>query len=248
MRAEGLSILVLVLHFASTFYMVGLVWFVQRVHYPLFAGVGSQQFPAYERAHVTRTNPVVGPAMLMEAATALALVVLPMPKVPHLLPWLGVGLLAVIWLSTSLLQVPRHRDLSAGFETSAHRPRRHELDPHVRMVAARPARALDGLKRVGWSLDVKYRRVSSDRCRAGASSCTTSTTRRTASASRRTKRSRSARVHVATPTSHSGREDRGARAGLLRRSADGPLRYSRITRSRARRPAFPSNPSFRETS
>jgi hypothetical protein len=79
MRAEGLSILVLVLHFASTFYMVGLVWFVQRVHYPLFAGVGSQQFPAYERAHVTRTNPVVGPAMLMEAATALALVVLPMP-------------------------------------------------------------------------------------------------------------------------------------------------------------------------
>jgi hypothetical protein len=240
MRAEGLSILVLVLHFASTFYMVGLVWFVQRVHYPLFAGVGSQQFPAYERAHVTRTNPVVGPAMLMEAATALALVVLPMPKVPHLLRHLALDLAAPG--SAPPRPVGGIRDL----RTST--PRRHELDPHVRMVAARPARALDGLKRVGWSLDVKYRRVSSDRCRAGASSCTTSTTRRTASASRRTKRSRSARVHVATPTSHSGREDRGARAGLLRRSADGPLRYSRITRSRARRPAFPSNPSFRETS
>jgi hypothetical protein len=36
------SLLVLVLHFASTFYMVGLVWFVQRVHYPLFAGFGVQ--------------------------------------------------------------------------------------------------------------------------------------------------------------------------------------------------------------
>jgi hypothetical protein len=121
MTAATLSLLVLVLHFAATFYMVGLVWFVRRVHYPLFAGVGSQQFPAYERAHVSRINPVVGPAMLIEAATALALVALPMPKVPHLLPWLGLGLLAVIWLSTWLLQVPRHRDLSAGFETSAHR-------------------------------------------------------------------------------------------------------------------------------
>jgi hypothetical protein len=121
MTAEGLSTLVLVLHLAATFYMVGLVWFVQRVHYPLFAGVGSQQFPAYERAHVSRTNPVVGPAMLIEAATALALVALPIPKVPQLLPWLGVGLVAVIWLSTSLLQVPRHRELSTGFDTSAHR-------------------------------------------------------------------------------------------------------------------------------
>jgi len=121
MTAETLSLLVLVLHFAATFYMVGLVWFVQQVHYPLFAGVGSQQFPAYERAHVSRTNPVVGPPMLIEVVTALVLVALPIPNVPHLLPWLGVGLLVVIWLSTSLLQVPRHRELSAGFETSTHR-------------------------------------------------------------------------------------------------------------------------------
>lgn len=121
MTAETLSLLVLVLHFAATFYMVGLVWFVQRVHYPLFAGVGSQQFPAYERAHTSRTNPVVGPPMLIEAVTALALLALPMPNVPQPLPWLSVGLLVVIWLSTSLLQVPRHRELSAGFEPSAHR-------------------------------------------------------------------------------------------------------------------------------
>ncbi|MHC4931740.1 MAG: hypothetical protein ACYTGV_06075 [Planctomycetota bacterium] len=121
MTADTLSILALVLHFAATFYMVGLVWFVQRVHYPLFAGVGSQQFPAYARAHVSRTSPVVGPPMLIETATALALIALPMQNVPHPLPWLGLSLLVVIWLSTALLQVPRHRELSAGFETSAHR-------------------------------------------------------------------------------------------------------------------------------
>jgi len=121
MTAETIAPLVLVLHFASTFYMVGLVWFVQRVHYPLFAGVGSLHFPAYEHAHVARTSPVVGPPMLLEATTALALVAQPPPNVPHVLPWLGLGLLALIWLSTWLLQVPRHRELSAGFDRSAHR-------------------------------------------------------------------------------------------------------------------------------
>ncbi len=35
------SLLLLVCHVAATFYMVGLVWFVQRVHYPLFASVGA---------------------------------------------------------------------------------------------------------------------------------------------------------------------------------------------------------------
>jgi len=121
MTTEALSLLVLLTHFASTFYMVGLVWFVQRVHYPLFASVGTQHFLAYQHAHVSHTSTVVGPPMLIEAATALALVMLPPPNVPHLLPWLGVGLLAAIWLSTSLLQVPRHRELESGFDASAHR-------------------------------------------------------------------------------------------------------------------------------
>ena len=46
---------------------------------------------------------------------------LPPGNVPHLLPWLGVGLLVVIWLSTFLLQVPRHRTLESGFDISVHR-------------------------------------------------------------------------------------------------------------------------------
>lgn len=121
MTAEALSLPVLVLHLAATFYIMGLVCFVQRVHYPLFVGVGSQELPAYERAHVSRTNPVVGPPVLVEAPTAPGLVALSTSNVQHALPWLGVGLLAVICLSTSLLQVSRHRAPSLGFDTSAHR-------------------------------------------------------------------------------------------------------------------------------
>lgn len=124
MTAENSSLATLLLlsvHVASTFYMVGLVWFVQRVHYPLFAMVGSEQFAAYAEQHVARTGPVVGPPMLIEAATGIALVAFPPADIAWFLPWFGVGLLVVVWLSTWLLQVPRHRELSSGFEAAAHR-------------------------------------------------------------------------------------------------------------------------------
>lgn len=121
MSVETLSAINLLVQLAATFYMIGLVWFVQRVHYPLFAGVGAKEFPAYERAHVARTNMVVGPPMLLEGASALALVASPPLHVPAAAAWLGLGLLAVVWLSTLLLQVPRHRELERGFRPTAHR-------------------------------------------------------------------------------------------------------------------------------
>lgn len=113
--------LILVCHAAATFYMAGLIWMVQRVHYPLLAGVGSQQFTAYERAHVARITPIVAPAMSIELGTGLALLALPPPNVPLFLPWLGLGLLGLIWLSTFLLQVPRHDELRSGFDPVSHR-------------------------------------------------------------------------------------------------------------------------------
>ncbi len=121
MTSENLSLLVLLTHLATTFYMVGLIWFVQRVHYPLFEAVGTTRFAGYEKLHVQRTNPVVGPPMLLEFGTGLALVAWPPPQVPAALPWLGLALLAAIWVSTALLQVPRHRDLARGFSSVAHR-------------------------------------------------------------------------------------------------------------------------------
>ncbi len=121
MTWNDLSTIALLLQLAATFYMVGLVWFVQRVHYPLFSAVGDRGFSAYEQAHVARTGPVVGPPMLIEAATALFCVVAPAPHVAPIAGVVGLGLLAIVWLSTAALQVPRHRELSEGFDASAHR-------------------------------------------------------------------------------------------------------------------------------
>jgi len=51
----------LVAHAAATLVMVGVIWFVQVVHYPLMARVSASEFAAYEREHQNRTTFVVAP-------------------------------------------------------------------------------------------------------------------------------------------------------------------------------------------
>lgn len=117
-----MNLTILILHTAATLFMVGVIWFVQIVHYPLFLGVGRAEFAAYERAHTRRTGWIVGPPMVLEAGTTLALLT-PMRSAglgPGL-PALGFVLLAAIWLSTALLQVPAHRRLEREFDAAVHR-------------------------------------------------------------------------------------------------------------------------------
>lgn len=101
--------------------MVGVIWFVQVVHYPLFGRVGRDGFAGYSRAHARLTGLVVGPPMLLEAATAAALLLRPPQGVPFVLPLLGAVLLAVVWISTALLQSPQHTTLGRGYSPSSHR-------------------------------------------------------------------------------------------------------------------------------
>ena len=111
----------LLAHAAATLFMVGVIWFVQLVHYPLFARVGRPGFAAYSGSHTRLTGLVVGPPMLLEAATAVALVVWTPPGISVPLVWAGLILVAGIWLSTAFLQSPRHTTLGRGFDPSVHR-------------------------------------------------------------------------------------------------------------------------------
>ncbi|MEZ5291738.1 MAG: hypothetical protein R2745_11685 [Vicinamibacterales bacterium] len=101
--------LVLAAHAGVTWAMTGLIWFVQVVHYPLFAAVGPSAFPAYHAAHTRLTTLVVAPLMLAEAALALGLVVARVE--PAWAVWTGVTLLGAVWLATFGLSVPRHARL-----------------------------------------------------------------------------------------------------------------------------------------
>ena len=112
--------LVLLVHAAATLFMVGVIWFVQIVHYPLFGSVGTDGFAAYSQAHSRLTGFVVGPPMLAEAATAVALVFRTPPPVSQILPIIGLVLLGAVWLSTAFLQAPQHGVLGRGFAPASH--------------------------------------------------------------------------------------------------------------------------------
>jgi hypothetical protein len=102
----------LLIHAGATLAMVGLIWFVQVVHYPLFDFAAERRFTRFAAEHQRRTSLVVVPLMIAEAGTALALLVAPPLGLGRGPLWLGLVLLAVIWLSTAFLQVPLHRRLS----------------------------------------------------------------------------------------------------------------------------------------
>lgn len=103
----------LLVHAAATLFMAGVIWFVQGVHYPLFAELGGA-LPHYATRNARLTTWVVAGPMLVELATALVLAARPAPGTPTRLAWAGLALLAVIWVSTALVQVPRHERLQAG--------------------------------------------------------------------------------------------------------------------------------------
>ena len=112
---------ILISHAAATWAMFGVILIVQVVHYPLFSSVGSSSFAQYETLHAQRITWVVGPLMIVELVTAVALVGRSPSGVATSLLWIGLLLLAVIWTSTAFVQVPLHRILADGFDATAHR-------------------------------------------------------------------------------------------------------------------------------
>lgn len=119
---EQLATLVPMAHAGATWFMTGLIWFVQVVHYPLMGVVPGNEFPAYQRDHQRRTTVVVGPVMLVEAGSALLLAWSPSREFAGFpLAWTGLVLLAFIWVSTFAVQVPLHARLASGFDRAVWR-------------------------------------------------------------------------------------------------------------------------------
>jgi len=108
--------IILFVHFIATLFMVGLIWFVQIVHYPLFLVVGKGERRNYCLLHTKKTSIVVLPPMLIELATGIFLWI----NEPGFLVWiLNIIFLVIIWLSTFLFQVPEHRRLIKSGEDQA---------------------------------------------------------------------------------------------------------------------------------
>lgn len=101
--------------------MVGLIWVVQVVHYPLFGLVGGSTFVDYEAGHTRRMGALLAAPALVEVTTA-ALVVFQLPgDVSPTTALVAAGLLALVWVMTAAVQVGHHRALAAGFDEGVHR-------------------------------------------------------------------------------------------------------------------------------
>lgn len=109
----------LAIHAAATWALVGLIWTIHVVHYPLFAAVGTG-FRGYHEAHMQRITLVVGPLMLAELLTAFLLWSDPPEGTTSGLWLAGLVLLGVVWLETGLFAVPQHGRLEAGFDARTH--------------------------------------------------------------------------------------------------------------------------------
>jgi len=114
----------LLIEFALTAMMTGIIWFVQVVHYPLFLKIPREAFTSYEASHTLRTGWVVAPLMLAELGTALLLTFVAFGKHPSgpgadRLHLAALGCLLLIWASTFLVQVPLHGLLTGQADPGA---------------------------------------------------------------------------------------------------------------------------------
>ncbi|MFM7410147.1 MAG: hypothetical protein ACKO3L_05010 [Actinomycetota bacterium] len=108
----------LVLNLVATCVMVGVIWFVQLVHYPLLALIGIDRAPEIAVEHQRRTAWVVGLPMAVEGVTTLVLLFARPDGVDARLAWLGAVILAVVLASTVLLSVPLHERMANSPDTT----------------------------------------------------------------------------------------------------------------------------------
>jgi len=105
---------ILIGHIGLAWYMVGLIWFVQVVHYPLMAHVPEEAFVAYEQRHTHSTSFVTAPIMILELGTAGWLVW--QSEQLAWFWWTNLLVVLLLWASTFFIQVPLHNRLSNNYD------------------------------------------------------------------------------------------------------------------------------------
>ncbi|MEY4228632.1 MAG: hypothetical protein RLZ84_1224, partial [Actinomycetota bacterium] len=103
--------------------MVGLIWTIHVVHYPLFAEVGDATYVAFQSAHVDRIGKLLFVPWLTEGATLLALLWLTFIagrrelRTPVMI---GAIAMAVVLVISGFWSAPAHGELMDGFDSAVH--------------------------------------------------------------------------------------------------------------------------------
>ena len=106
------------LHYSLTLYMTGIIWLIQIIHYPLFKLVGEKSFIDYHRGHIRQTSLVIAIPMSLEILTAIYLLIRNEAYRTNFIFVVACALLALIWLITFFISVPKHNILARGFDNA----------------------------------------------------------------------------------------------------------------------------------
>jgi hypothetical protein len=113
----------LIIHLASTLFMVGMIWTIHYVHYPLFAYVGESTYVAFQSEHVNRIGKLLLFPWLIEGVTLLAVLILAFLgqrrdlRLPAFLNGLGMAIALII---SGVWSAPAHGELTDGFDAVIH--------------------------------------------------------------------------------------------------------------------------------
>lgn len=107
-----------VVHVLTSFFLLGLIWFVQVVHYPLFRKVKTET-PDYFIAHQRLTGFVVMLPMVLQLGTAIRFLRFPVPYVSPQVTLANLILILLVWVLTFTVLVPQHRKLARAYDVRA---------------------------------------------------------------------------------------------------------------------------------
>ena len=113
----------LIIHVAATLFMVGLIWTIHYVHYPLFANVGESTYVSFQAEHVERIGKLLFVPRLTEGITLLGILALAFIgghtalRIPAFIN--GVAM-AVVLVISGFWSAPTHAKLADGFDKSLH--------------------------------------------------------------------------------------------------------------------------------
>ena len=92
-----------------SFYMVGVIWLIQLIHYPTFSKIEENVFRMFHREHTTAMSILVGPVMIMELITVFYL------AKSFEARWLiSAAMTVILWCLTFFVSVPIHNRLESG--------------------------------------------------------------------------------------------------------------------------------------
>lgn len=98
-----------IINLVNTFFLIGLIWLVQLVHYPSFRFFEADNFLSFHHFHTESIKYIVAPTMLTELILGAFLVYQNHFTADFIVPFLAV---LGIWVSTAFVQIPLHAKLA----------------------------------------------------------------------------------------------------------------------------------------